>query len=54
MAEDVEARQALEANQAELVAALAAQEGPDVAVRIVGGVPPRPQQPPGQLLDRRS
>ena len=54
MAEDAEARQALEAHQSELVAALAAEEGPDVAVRIVGGAPPRPQQPPGQLLDRRS
>ena len=54
MAEDAGARQALEAHQAELVAALAAEEGPDVAVRIIGGAPPRPQQPPGQLLDRRS
>jgi hypothetical protein len=54
MAEDAVARQALEANQAELAAALAAENGPDVAVRIVGGAPPRPQQPPGQLLDRRS
>ena len=54
MAENAEARQVLEAHQGELVAALAAEEGPDVAVRIIGGPPPRPQQPPGQLLDRRS
>ena len=54
MAEDEAARQALDAHQDELTAALAAEQGPDVAVRIVGGAPPRPQQPPGQLLDRRS
>ncbi len=54
MAEDPAARAALEAHQAELVQALAAEQGPDVAVRIVGGAPPRPEQPPGQLVDRRS
>jgi hypothetical protein len=54
MAEDEAARQALEAHQSELTEALAAEQGSDVAVRIVGGAPPRPQQPPGQLLDRRS
>ena len=54
MAEDDAARKALEAHQNELTEALAAEQGPDVAVRIVGGAPPRPQQAPGQLLDRRS
>jgi hypothetical protein len=53
-AEDAAARQALSANQDELAQALAAEQGPDVAVRIIGGAPPRPQQPAGQLVDRRS
>lgn len=54
MAEDPAARATLEAHQSELAQALAAEQGPDVAVRIVGGAPPRPEQPPGQLVDRRS
>jgi hypothetical protein len=53
-AEDAAARQALAENQDELTLALAEAQGPDVAVRIVGGAPPRPQQPAGQLVDRRS
>jgi hypothetical protein len=53
-AEDADAREALSANQDDLVQALAAEQGPDVAVRVIGGAPPRPSQPPGQLLDRRS
>jgi len=54
MAEDAIARQALDAHQDELTQALAAEHGADVAVRIIGGAPPRPQQPAGQLVDRRS
>jgi len=54
MAEDAGARQALDAHQDELTQALAAEHGADVAVRIIGGAPPRPQQPAGQLVDRRS
>jgi hypothetical protein len=54
MAEDTVAREALDAHQEELTQALAAEHGADVAVRIVGGAPPRPQQPAGQLVDRRS
>jgi hypothetical protein len=54
IAEDAAARQALTENQDELAQALIAEQGPDVAVRIVGGAPPRPLQPAGQLVDRRS
>jgi len=54
MAEDAVARQALDAHQDELTQALAAEHGADVAVRIIGGAPPRPRQPAGQLVDRRS
>jgi len=54
IAEDAVARQALAENQDELAQALIAEQGPDVAVRIIGGAPPRPQQPTGQLVDRRS
>ena len=54
-AEHEGARAALAASQAELWEALAAEQGsPDVAVRVVGGAPPRPKQPPGRLVDRRS
>lgn len=53
MAEDVAARQALDAHRDELTEALAAEQA-DVAVRVIGGAPPRPQQPAGQLVDRRS
>ncbi len=53
-AEDAAARAALAANQDELAQALADEQGPDVAVRIIGGAPPRPQQPAGLLVDRRS
>jgi hypothetical protein len=53
-AEDATAREALAAGQDELAAALADEQCPDVAVRIIGGAPPRPQQPAGQLVDRRS
>jgi hypothetical protein len=54
MAEDAIAQLALAAHQDELTQALAAEQGPDVAVRVVGGAPPRPRQPAGQLVDRRS
>jgi hypothetical protein len=53
MAEDAAARQALDAHRDELTEALAAEQA-DVAVRVIGGAPPRPQQPAGQLVDRRS
>jgi hypothetical protein len=53
MAEDAAARQALDAHRDELTKALAAEQA-DVAVRVIGGAPPRPQQPAGQLVDRRS
>ncbi|HXQ16128.1 MAG TPA: flagellar hook-length control protein FliK [Caulobacteraceae bacterium] len=53
-AEDAAARAALAANQDELAQALADEQLPDVAVRVIGGAPPRPQQPAGQLVDRRS
>jgi hypothetical protein len=54
-AENESARAALAAGQAELTEALAAEQGgPDVAVRVIGGAPPRPIQPPGRLVDRRS
>ncbi len=54
MAEDVAARQALDAHRDELTQALADEQA-DVAVRVIGGAPPRPQQQPaGQLVDRRS
>jgi hypothetical protein len=54
-AEHEGARAALAADQAELWEALAAEQGgPDVAVRVIGGAPPRPTQPPGRLVDRRS
>jgi len=54
MAEDVAARQALDAHRDELARALGAEQA-DVAVRVIGGAPPRPQQQPaGQLVDRRS
>jgi hypothetical protein len=54
MAEDGAAQAALAAHQDELTQALAAEQGPDVAVRVIAGAPPRPQQPAGQLVDRRS
>jgi hypothetical protein len=54
MAEDADARQALEAGRGELAVALADDQSPDVAVRIVGGAPAPAPQPAGQLLDRRS
>jgi hypothetical protein len=54
IAEDAAATAALAANQDELTQALADEQGPDVAVRVIGGAPPRPQQPAGQLVDRRS
>ena len=54
MAEDGVAQAALAAHQDELTQALAAEQGPDVAVRVIGGAPPRPRQPAGQLVDRRS
>ena len=54
MAEDGDAQAALAAHQDELTQALAAEQGPDVAVRVIGGAPPRPQQPAGRLVDRRS
>jgi hypothetical protein len=54
MAEDGVAQAALAAHQDELIQALAAEQGPDVAVRVVGGAPPRPRQPAGRLVDRRS
>jgi hypothetical protein len=53
MAEDAAARQALDAHRDELTEALAAEQA-DVAVRVIGGAPPRPLQPAGQLVDRRS
>jgi hypothetical protein len=53
-AEDAAARAALAENQDELAQALANEQSPDVAVRVIGGAPPRPQQPAGQLVDRRS
>ncbi|HVM99395.1 MAG TPA: flagellar hook-length control protein FliK [Caulobacteraceae bacterium] len=53
-AEHDSARVALAASQSELVQALAAEQGPDVAVRVVGGAPAPPSGPPGQLVDRRS
>ncbi|HZZ90889.1 MAG TPA: flagellar hook-length control protein FliK [Caulobacteraceae bacterium] len=53
-AQDDAARNALAAHQHELASALAADHGPDVAVRIVGGLPPTAGSPPGQLMDRRS
>jgi Flagellar hook-length control protein FliK len=54
MAEDGAAQGALAAHQDELTQALAAEQGPDVAVRVIGGAPSRPRQPAGQLVDRRS
>ena len=54
MAEHDAAQAALAAHQDELAQALAAEQGPDVAVRVIGGAPPRPQRPAGQLVDRRS
>jgi hypothetical protein len=54
MAENAAAQAALAAHQNELAQALAAEQGPDVAVRVIGGAPPRPRQPAGQLVDRRS
>ena len=38
----------------ELTQALAAAEGPDVAVRVVEGAPPPPPSKSGRLLDRRT
>jgi hypothetical protein len=54
MAEDGAAQASLAAHQDELTEALAAEQGLDVAVRVIGGAPPRPWQPAGQLVDRRS
>ncbi|HEY1751136.1 MAG TPA: flagellar hook-length control protein FliK [Caulobacteraceae bacterium] len=55
VAEDAAAAASLGADQDQLAAALAGEQGGDVAVRVRAGAPPRPPQPPpGRFVDRQS